>query len=452
MVALQNRDLKPLHPAPRPRSPAGRLQCYPASVDNPVHREVLPNGLVLITEPMPQVRSVSVGIWLRSGSRREPAELNGITHFIEHMVFKGTERRSAEEIARAVDGVGGMLDAFTAKEMTCFNTKVLDEHLPLAFDVLADLVRRPLFAEDDVHKEKSVVLEEIKMDQDNPDYVVHEVFTQGFWRGHPLGLPIIGTPETVRGFRSAAVADCFRRWYVPSNMVIAAAGHVTPQQMRELVEQEFGALPRGDNLLLDSAPTSVPHLTVHPRELEQAHLCIGVRAYPMAHEKRFVLAVLNSALGGGTSSRLFQSVRERQGLAYAVFSDVSLYHDAGLLTVYAATSRENAERLIRTIAGEFRRVKDEPMPAEELRRVKDNLRGSLLLSLESSGSRMSHLARQELYFGRFASNEELLASIEVVTAEEVRSLAQEFFQTEQIAATLAGDTAGFRLRREILAC
>lgn len=417
-----------------------------------VHREMLSNGLVLITEPMAHVRSVSVGIWLRSGSRREPAELNGITHFIEHMVFKGTERRSAEEIARVVDGVGGMLDAFTAKEMTCFNVKVLDEHLPLAFDVLSDLVRRPRFDAEDVRREKSVVLEEIKMDHDNPDYVVHEVFTQGFWRGHPLGMPIIGTPETVRGFEARAVADCFRRWYTPSNMVIAAAGHVTPQQMRALVEAEFGGLPPGERVPQDAPPAGTPHLTVHPRELEQVHLCLGVRAYPMAHEKRFVLAVLNTALGGGTSSRLFQSVREREGLAYAVFSDVSLYHDAGLLTVYAATSREHAEKLIRTIAAEFRRMKLEPMAAEELRRVKDNLRGSLLLGLESSGSRMNHLARQELYFGRFATNEELLASIEAVTAEEVQALAQEFFQSEQIAATLAGDARGFSLTRDLLAC
>jgi predicted Zn-dependent peptidase len=417
-----------------------------------VHREMLSNGLVLITEPMEQVRSVSVGIWLRSGSRREPAELNGITHFIEHMVFKGTERRSAEEIARVVDGVGGLLDAFTAKEMTCFNVKVLDEHLPLAFDVLSDLVRRPRFAAEDVRREKSVVLEEIKMDHDNPDYVVHEVFTQGFWRGHPLGLPIIGTPETVRGFEASAVADCFQRWYTPSNMVIAAAGNVTPQQMRALVEGEFGSLPPGERVPQDAPPAGTPHLTVHPRELEQVHLCLGVRAYPMAHEKRFVLAVLNTALGGGTSSRLFQSVREREGLAYAVFSDVSLYHDAGLLTVYAATSREHTEQLIRTIAAEFHRMKREPMPAEELRRVKDNLRGSLLLGLESSGARMSHLARQELYFGRFATNDELLAAIEAVTAEEVQALAQEFFQTEQIAATLAGDARGFPLTRDLLAC
>jgi predicted Zn-dependent peptidase len=222
--------------------------------------------------------------------------------------------------------------------------------------------------------------------------------------------------------------------------------------MRALVEREFSSLPRGESVPLNAAPDAIPHLTVHPRELEQVHLCIGVRAYPMAHEKRFALAVLNTALGGGTSSRLFQSVREREGLAYAVFSDMSLYHDAGVLTVYAASSRENAEKLIRTIAAEFRRLKEEPMPAEELRRVKDNLRGSLLLGLESSGARMSHLARQELYFGRFASNEELLASIEAVTAEEVQALAQESFQTEQVAATLAGDTRGFALTRDLVTC
>jgi len=422
------------------------------TTESRVHREVLPNGLVLITDPMEHVRSVSVGVWVRSGSRREPRELNGITHFIEHMLFKGTERRSAEQIAREVDGVGGMLDAFTGKEMTCFNTKVLDEHLPRAFDVLADLVLRPRFDADDVRKEKSVVLEEIKSDQDNPDYIVHEVFTQGFWRGHALGMPIIGTPETVSAFKRSAVADCFRQWYVPSNMVITAAGHVTPEQMRALIDAEFASLPSGEAPAAGAAPANDPHLTLHEHDLGQVHLCIGVRAHPMAHEKRFAVAVFNTLLGGGTSSRLFQNVREQQGLAYSVFSDLSLYHDAGLLTVYAATSRENTEKVIRIVAEEFRRLKEEPVPADELRRVKDNLRGSLLLSLESSGARMSHVARQEIYFGQFHTTDELLAAVEAVTAEEVQALAQEFFRTEAIAAALVGSLDGFRLTRDLLAC
>lgn len=414
---------------------------------------MLRNGLVVITHPMPHVRSVSVGIWLRTGSRREPADLNGITHFIEHMVFKGTERRTAEQIARAVDGVGGMLDAFTSKELTCFNTKVLDEHLAIAFEVLADMVRRPLFSDDDIRKEKSVVLEEIKMDHDNPDYVVHELFTQGFWPAHPLGKPIIGTPKTVRGFKRAVLADCFAQWYVPGNMVIVAAGNVTPQQLRDLAEREFGDLSRDGHVPASPAPQAAPHLTRRPRrELAQVHLCLGVRAYPMAHEKRFVMAMLSNVLGGGTSSRLFQSVRERQGLAYSVYSDLNLYRDAGTLTVYAGTSLPHAEKVIRTIVSELRLLKQEPVPAEELRRVKDNMRGSLLLSLESTGSRMHHVARQEIFFGQFHTVEQLLGGIEAVTAEEVQALAREFFHTDAIAATLVGNLAGFRLKRDMLAC
>jgi predicted Zn-dependent peptidase len=418
-----------------------------------IQREVLPNDLVVITERMPHVRSVSVGIWIRTGSRREPPELNGISHFIEHMVFKGTERRSAEEIARSVDSVGGMLDAFTAKEMICFNAKVLNEHLPVAFDVLSDLILRPRFAEEDIVKEKQVVLEEIKMDQDHPDYLVHEIFTQNFWRGHPLGKPILGTRETVKRFTRDSLFTCFRPWYAPNNTVITAAGHLEHARLMELVTREFGGLASTAASSPDSAPRPQPRITTKTkRELEQVHICMGVPSYPVAHERRFAAAVLNNILGGGMSSRLFQNIRERQGLAYAVFSELSPYRDAGLLSIYAGTALETAGRVVRSVIDEFRNLKQQPISDEELRRAKDHLKGSLMLSLESTSSRMSNLAREEMYFSRFFTLDEILASIERVTREEVQQVAQELFLPEQIAVTVLGKLDGFKLTRDELAC
>jgi len=417
-------------------------------------RQVLPNGLVLVVEPMPHARSVSIGMWLRAGSRREPPALNGIAHFIEHMVFKGTERRSAEQIAREVDSVGGMLDAFTSKEATCFNSRVLDEHLPLAFDVLSDLVLRPLFAPEDIAKEKQVILEEIRMEEDNPEAVAHEVLTQNFWRGHPLGWPIIGTRATVRRFDRASLVDCFRPWYSPNNLVITAAGHVVPEKLLEMVEATFGGRRRVRSASAGSRPPKThARLAVRNKPaLEQAHITIAVPSYPLGHPRRYAASLLNNILGGGMSSRLFQNIRERQGLAYAVFSELTPYSDAGMLSVYAGTGRRTVERVLRLVAEEFRRMKQEAVSEEELRRAKDHLKGSLVLSLESSGARMSSLARQEMYLDRFYTIKELQTALDAVTREEVQQIAREFFRPEQIAVTVVGPLDGFRLKRDLLAC
>jgi predicted Zn-dependent peptidase len=419
-----------------------------------IQKHVLPNGLVVITEPMSHVRSVSVGVWVRNGSRCEVPEENGLAHFIEHMVFKGTERRSAEDIAREMDSVGGMLDAFTSKEQICFNAKVLDEHLPIAFDVIADLVLRPRFDSEDVKKERQVVLEEIKMDLDNPEYLLHDIFTRGFWPEHPLGRPILGTPETVRRFNRDSLRARFGNWFAPDHLVITAAGNVTHEQVLELVEREFGHLkPAGLLENGDGAPqTHAPIRLETKRDLEQVHVCIGVPSVPLGHEDRFAFAVLNNLLGGGMSSRLFQNIREKQGLAYAVFSELTPYSDAGMMTVYAGTAKETVGQVIDLTIKEFHALKESPISEEELRRSKNHLKGSLMLSLESTSSRMSNLARQELYFGRFYSLDEILASIEAVTGPELQSLAHQYFQTEQIAVTVLGPLNGFTLDRSRLAC
>jgi predicted Zn-dependent peptidase len=418
-----------------------------------IQKHLLPNGLVTITETMPHVRSVSVGVWVRNGSRREVPEENGLAHFIEHMVFKGTERRSAEAIAREMDSVGGMLDAFTSKEQICFNAKVLDEHLPIAFDVIADLVLRPKFDSEDVKKERQVVLEEIKMDLDNPEYLLHEIFTRGFWPEHPLGRPILGTPETVNKFHREALRSRFRNWFAPDRLVITAAGNVTHDQVLELVQKEFGDLqPAGPAENVCAPQTRAPILLETKRDLEQVHICIGVPSVPLAHQDRFGIAVLNNLLGGGMSSRLFQNIREKRGLAYAVFSELTPYSDAGMMTVYAGTATDTVGQVIDLTIQEFRALKESLVTEEELRRSKNHLKGSLMLSLESTSSRMSNLARQELYFGRFFTLDEILASIEAVTREELQSLARKYFRPEQIAVTVLGPLNGFTLDRSRLLC
>ena len=418
-----------------------------------IKKHSLPNGLVVITENMPHVRSVSIGVWVRSGSRRESSDENGLAHFIEHMVFKGTETRSAEAIARQVDSIGGNMDAFTAKECICFNIKVLDEHLPLAMDVLSDLVLHPVFDAGDIAKERGVILEEIKMDQDNPDYLVHEIFTQSFWKDHALGLPILGTRETVRKFERPVVSRFYGHHFAPGNLVVCAAGNLNHQNFVDLVAKHFEHVKPAKNGLHSPAPKTSFRINLrNKKSLEQVQICIGVPSLPVAHERRYASYILNTLLGGGMSSRLFQNIRERQGLAYSIYSDLNPYRDTGSMCVYAGTSRESAVKVVECVVAEFRNLKSTPVPEEELRRSKDQLKGSLMLSLESSMARMSNLARQEMYYDRFYGLDELIERIEAVTAEDLQRTADEFFRTEQIAVTILGNLTGLRLTRDQLDC
>ena len=418
-----------------------------------IETTTLANGVRVITEAMPHVRSVSVGIWIGTGSRREMPDQNGISHFIEHMLFKGTTHRSAEDIARSVDSIGGNLDAFTAKELVCFNTKVLDEHLSLAWDVLADLVLNPLFQPADIEKEKGVILEEIKMEADSPDYLVHEIFSSNFWKDHPLGKPILGTRDTVKRFDSDGIRRYYSEVYAPANLIVTAAGNLTHDRLVALVREHFEVLPLGGPAKPDPVPNTHARIALRNKKaLEQVHLCLGVPSYPLPHQERFACYVLNTLLGGGMSSRLFQNIRERQGLAYAVFSELNPYRDTGCLSIYAGTSLESAGKVVESILNEFRDLKQHAVGEEELRRAKDHLKGSLMLSLESTASRMSNLARQEMYFGKFFTLDELVESIESVTAADVQRIAQTFFDPKQIALTVLGNLESFKIGREDLAC
>ncbi len=419
-----------------------------------IRRTILPSGLTILTERMEHIRSIAMGVWIRAGSRHELAEVNGVSHFVEHMVFKGTRSRSAQRIAREVDAIGGNLDAFTGKETICFNLKVLDEHVPTALDILSDLVLNPVFDDRDIQRERGVILEEIKMDEDNPDYLVNEIFTQSFWKDHPLGKPILGTKETVRLFEQKTLFDYYGKCFAGSNMVFSAAGNLEHDAFVDLVSRRFANHLSGAG---EQLPETTPHATAkislrNKKALEQVQLCLGVPSPPIAHELRYVTLVLNTILGGGMSSRLFQTVREERGLVYSIFSDLNPYRDTGSLCVYAGTSSDRCLQVIDLIMTEFQRLKCEELPEDELRRAKDQLKGNIVLGLESSMSRMSNLARQEMYFDHFFGIDEIMEKVESVSAEQVMKMANFLFSPEKVAVTLLGRLNGLKVTRDQLAC
>jgi predicted Zn-dependent peptidase len=399
---------------------------------------------------MTQVRSISIGVWLTRGSRHESADRGGIAHFVEHMLFKGTATRSAEDIAQAIDSIGGQLDAFTAKEYASYYIKVLDEHLPLAIDILSDIVLNPAFSPEDVEREKKVVLEEIKMVEDTPDDLVHELFTQGFWENHPLGRPILGRPETVDSFHSDLLRRYFRDAYTAPNLIVSAVGNLEHARVRDLVQEKFGSVPITGEAVGEEAPTVVPKILIRNKELEQSHVCLGTSSYPQNHDDRYSSYVLNTLLGGSMSSRLFQNVREKRGLAYAVFSGLSAYRDAGSFTIYAGCSNAAVGEVIDLVIDELRGVKQSSVPSSELQRAKDHLKGSLMLSLENTASRMSHVARQEIDFDRQFGLDETLQGVERVTADDVQRVAMDLFKNGFLAATVLGNVNGLELPRERL--
>ena len=418
-----------------------------------VNKDVLDNGLTVLTERMPHVRSVSIGVWVKTGSRSESPELNGVAHFVEHLLFKGTRRRTAEEIAKEVDSIGGHLDAFTGKETACYSAKVLDDHLPLAFDILSDLVLNPRFDPEEMERERSVVLEEIKMEEDTPDDLVYEIFTQNFWRNQPLGRPILGTSRSVNRLDRDRVAGFFQEHYTPDQLVVSAAGHLDHRNILDLAVQHYGHLERRPNGRVPAPAKPCNSISLRTKkELEQAHICLGVPGCALTDRNRFAFYLLSTILGAGMSSRLFQNIREKQGLAYAISSGLSSFRDTGCLSVYAGTSIENVGKVVSSVVREFRDLKEHRVKDEELRRAKDHLKGSLLLSLESSSSRMGNLARQELYFGEYTPPRETILDVDRVSADEVQGLAHSVFDTRQVALTVLGNLEDVRFTRSDLNC
>ncbi len=410
----------------------------------------LANGLTILTEHMPGLRSVSLGIWVRRGSRHETPALNGICHFIEHALFKGTERRSARQIATESDRLGGHLDAYTSHEITGFALKVVDDAMPQAFDLLADMLANPRFDPDDLTLEQGVIIEEMKMIGDTPDELLNELFHAAYFPGHSLGRPIEGTEQTVSSFDRAITAAFHSVAYSPRNLVVAAAGNVRHEQLVEFATQTFGA---GNNeseatsAITPSPETAAPILIERKNELEQAHLIIA-SPWPSARsEDRYAASLLGTVIGGGTSSRLWQSIREERGLAYSIGAGGNTYTDIGMFTIYAGTSPDHLDQVLDLSLQELRSAAHEPVAQDELQLAKEQAIASVLLSLESSGSRVSALARQEIVHGRRISPDEIIRSIAAVSPEDMQRVAQTCFTTRTLALGALGNLNGFSVDR-----
>ncbi|MEH6994693.1 pitrilysin family protein [Neobacillus drentensis] len=392
------------------------------------------NGVRIVLENIPTVRSVAIGVWIGTGSRNEDPQTNGISHFLEHMFFKGTKNRSAKEIAESFDSIGGQVNAFTSKEYTCYYAKVLDTHAQFALDVLADMFFNSTFVEEELNKERNVVLEEIKMYDDTPDDIVHDLLSRAIYGDHPLGYPILGTEETLNTFTSATLKDYIHNRYTPENVVISIAGNVSDKFILE-VEKYFGSYEGGNSATLENIPVFQSNRLSRKKETEQAHLCLGFEGLKIGHEDVYSLIILNNILGGSMSSRLFQEVREQRGLAYSVFSYHSAYQDNGVVTVYGGTGAKQLDVLYETIQETLEKLKQDGITDKELNNSKEQLKGSLMLGLESTNSRMSRNGKNELLLKRHRSLDEIIEQIDQVTKQSVNGMATSVF-TDKYSVSL----------------
>src|SRR5262252_6029689 len=412
----------------------------------------LPNGLTILTEHMPELRSVSLGIWLRRGSRHETSDQNGISHFIEHALFKGTRRRSAHDIATESDRLGGQFDAYTSHEMTGFAAKVVDTAMPRAFDLLSDMVLNPRFDENDLLKEQKVIIEEMKMIEDTPDELLTELFHAAYFPNHSLGRPIEGTEFTVSSFNHSATVDFHARNFAPRNLVIAAAGNVAHDELVATVAATFGTEAKTDAGASDSAAPEVaaPIMIERKSELEQAHLIIAAPWPSAKSADRYAASMLATIIGGGTSSRLWQSIREERGLAYSIGAGGNTFSDVGMFTIYAGTSPAQMDEVFDLALDELRRIVREQVAEAELELAKQQAISSVLLSLESSSTRVGALARQEIIHGRRISPDEIIKMINAVTCENVQQVAQACFRTSALSVGALGNLNGFAVDRSRL--
>ncbi len=401
-------------------------------------KTTLPSGIRVITETMPAVRSATIGIWADVGSSAEAPDRRGVSHVVEHMLFKGTARRTARQIAETMDGVGGNLNAFTDKEATCYYAKVIDRHVPLAMDVLSDMFMHSLFEPAELEKEQRVILEEIKMYDDSPDEQIHDLFIQTMWRGANLGDPTIGSAQTVSSLAPDDLREHMQRHYAPNAVVVTAAGNIEHAAFVNLVAECFNAFHGASPAVRPESPSTSPQTVFKHKDTEQAHLVIGAQGLSVRDERRYVLAVLDTLLGGGMSSRLFQEVREKRGLVYSVYAFQAAYRSAGLFAAYAGTSPQNVQSCIGVIEQEFGRVREEPVGDAELSCAKEHIKGNLTLSLEATSSRMMRLGRNEFALGRELTPEEIEARVDAVSAPDVQALANDILAPDRIGLCVLG--------------
>ena len=416
-----------------------------------VTKTTLKNGIQVITEEVPNVHSVSIGIWVEAGSRNESRKENGISHFIEHMLFKGTKRRSARQIAKEIDSVGGVLNAFTSKEFSSFYAKVLSAHLPVALDLLFDLYLNSTFSSEEMEKERQVIVQEISMVEDTPDEYIHDLFSESFWPRHPLGFPILGRLETIGQMNRARLKEFFVHHYLEVEPIIVAAGKLKHEDLLHPVEKMLGRVSPRSKRRLSRPPRPHPQIFVKNRKLEQVHLLLGTQGLSATHPKRYVFSILNTVFGGGMSSRLFQEIREDRGLAYSVYSFLSSFKDSGMMGVYVGTGEETLSPVLKIILREMKKLAEDALKPKELRSAKEQLKGNLLLSLESTDSRMGRLAKSQIYFSRFIPTEEIIAGIEQVTGDEVADLARQLFPPESLSLTVLGPVTERDIPRGLLA-
>ena len=403
-----------------------------------ITKSVLPNGLRVVTERMPHVRTAAMGLWVNAGSRYEAASQHGISHFLEHLFFKGTETRSALEIAQAADEIGGQMNAFTDREQTVFYLKVLAAHFERAVEILADMLLRSTFALEHIERERQVMDEEIKSYEDSPDELVQDLFAQTVWNGHALGRPVIGTLATVNRLTRDDLTAFVQRFYRPTNVVVSVAGDVEHDHVIDVLGRHLAAWNGAVAPVTIDPPRPEAGVATRMKETEQVHLCLGTQGLAQSDERRYTLSLLDHLLGGGMSSRLFQEIRERRGLVYTIASYASSYRDGGLFVVYAGMSPDAGPEVIRLTFDEIDKIRTEPVDPVELNRAKESLKGGLMLSLESTGSRMSVLARSEIYHGRQITLDELIAKVDAVSADDIRRMAAELLDPRRLSMAAIG--------------
>ena len=419
-------------------------------------KTILPDGLRIVSESDPTVRSISIGLWVDIGSRDEPSGYEGISHFVEHMAFKGTTTRSPYDIVSYIESVGGVLNAFTTRENTCFVARVMDTHLARAVEILADIVHNSRFDKSDIAKEKQVVLDEINEIKDTPADLVHDLFAETIFDGHPLGKPILGTFRTVRSFTQTKILDFLQSNYERGRMLVAASGNLDHLQLVDLVSRHFRTIPdsnRRRSMLARRVrrvkPRLKPGLSSFYRKTAQTHVCIGGPAMTFDHPQRAALLVLNSILGGSMSSRLFQRIREDLGLAYTIFSYADFFEDAGVMGIYFSTEKQNANKALTAVFGEIRRLTVEDVPSDELEMAKEQLRGSLILGLENTSHRMNRLAKHELLLGEYLTIEQSVAELQQVNSAQVRSLAARLLRKGKFSVVSLGPVTRRKLESAV---
>ncbi len=403
-----------------------------------VNRTLLPNGIRVISQRIPHACSVTIGLWVVGGSRQEQPEFSGVSHFIEHLLFKGTEKRSSFEIAREIDSMGGFINAFTGREFVCYYAKVLSDFFPKALDILADIFLNSQFPEDEIENERKVILQEIKMLEDNPDDQLHELFHRLFWSKHQLGMPIIGSVESVEGMSRDFLVNYKNESYRAGDIIISAAGNLEHIHLVELLSAYFHSVPGGSSRILSAPPLYTKKFSKDQRELEQVLFSLGTKGLPQNHPGRYDLLILNTILGGSMSSRLFQEIREKEGLAYSIYSFLESHSDTGAFVISAGTTADKFSKVMDIVQRELRRLKCEPLLPELLSSAREQLKGNILLSLESSDNIMSKLAKNEIYLGGYQSIEQVIAGFSAVTGETILDLCNEIFDDKFFTLQLLG--------------